>query len=120
MKTCFASAALMLLSLTSHAACTAADFQIRDFKMAMDHGGMRNRLSLKGALVNHCAEPAAAEVAIVAKDSSGKIVRSRKGWPAGTANIGPGESVVFDLGGLFRNLSNVDTFSVGVVSVHTW
>jgi len=78
------------------------------------------RLSMKGHLVNHCAEPAAAQITIEAKNAGGSVLQSKKGWPAGTANIAPGQSVTFDLGRLFRYQNDMSTYSVGVASVRTW
>ena len=81
MKILLASALFLLAPMAAHAACSPTDFAVQDFKIAASGG----RLSLKGQLVNHCAEPAAAQIAIDAKDSSGKVLASKKGWPAGTA-----------------------------------
>jgi hypothetical protein len=117
MKTLLASAVLLFAPLAAHAACAPTDFQIQDFKM----GQSGSRLILKGQLVNHCAEAAAAQVSIDAKDAGGKVLMNKKGWPAGTSNIAPGQSVDFDLGRLFRNQGgDTQTYSVGIASVRTW
>jgi hypothetical protein len=116
MKILLASALFLLAPMAANAACSATDFAVQDFKIAASSG----RLSLKGHLVNNCAEAAAAQIAIEAKDASGKVLASKKGWPAGTANIAPGQSVDFDLGRLFRYQSDMQSFSAGVVSVRTW
>jgi len=99
-----------------HAACAPTDFAVQGFKVSASSG----RLSLKGQLVNHCAEAAAAQITIEAKDSGGSVLESKKGWPAGTANIAPGQSVDFDLGRLFRYQSDMQSYTVGVASVRTW
>ena len=113
-------AALLLAPVASHAACTATDFAISDFKMKPSGSGAGMRLSLAGQLTNHCAAPAAAQIRIEAKDASGKVLQSKQGWPAGTANIGPGQSVSFDLGRLFRYESDMQDYTVSVAEVKTW
>ena len=116
MKILLASALFLLAPMAAHAACSPSDFAVQDFKIAASSG----RLSLKGQLVNHCAEAAAAQISIEAKDSSGNVLASKKGWPAGTANIAPGQSVEFDLGRLFRYQSDMQSFTAGVANVRTW
>lgn len=116
MKTLLASALFLLAPMAAHAVCAPTDFVVQDFKVSASSG----RLSLKGQLVNHCAEAAAAQISIDAKDSGGGVLQSKKGWPAGTANIAPGQSVDFDLGRLFRYQSDMQSYSVGVASVRTW
>ena len=116
MKILLASALFLLAPLAAHAAWPPTDFTVEGFKVAASSG----RLSLKGQLVNHCAEAAAAQIAIEAKSASGSVLASKKGWPAGTANIPPGQSVDFDLGRLFRYQSDMQSYTVGVVSVRTW
>lgn len=113
-------AALLLAPVASHAACAATDFAISDFKMKSSGNGTGMRLSLAGQLTNHCAGPAAAQIRIEAKDASGKVLQSKQGWPAGTANIGPGQSVSFDLGRLFRYESDMQDYTVSVAEVKTW
>lgn len=120
MKGFLAFTSLLLAPLGAHAACSPADFKFQDFTAGMSTSGIGQRILLKGELVNQCAEPAAAQIAIVAKDASGKVLTTKKGWPAGTSNIAPGQSVSFDLGRLFRNTSNMATYSVDVASVRTW
>ena len=116
MKTLLASALFLLAPMAAHAACAPTDFAVQDFKIAANNG----RVSLKGQLVNHCAEAAAAQVTIEAKDSAGNVLVSKKGWPAGTANIAPGQAVDFDLGRLFRYQSDMQSFTAGVADVRTW
>lgn len=116
MKTLLASALFLFAPLAAHAACAPTDFVVQDFKVSAGSG----RLMLKGQLVNHCAEAAAAQIAIEAKDAGGSVLVSKKGWPAGTANIPPGQSVDFDLGRLFHYRSDMQSYTVGVVSVRTW
>lgn len=119
MKTFFASALLFLTSpLAAHAACAPTDFVIQDFKVVAAAGSPR--MSMKGQLVNHCAEAAAAQIQVDAKDASGNIVQSKKGWPAGTTNIAPGQSVDFDLGRLFRYQPSMQTYTVSVAEVRAW
>lgn len=120
MKIMLVCTALLLAPLGAHAACSPTDFAIQDFKTGMSSTGMGQRITLKGELVNQCTESAAAQIAIVAKDASGKVLATKKGWPAGTSNIAPGQSVDFDLGRLFRNVSNTATYTVGVAAVRTW
>ena len=118
MKTLLASALFLAAPLAAHAGCAATDFAIQDFKVASSAGSPR--MSMKGQLVNHCAEPAAAQIQVEAKDASGNVLVAKKGWPAGTANIAPGQSVDFDMGRLFRYQSDMQTYTVSVVDVRSW
>lgn len=123
MKPILFAAALLALALAplgAHAACTPADFQIQNFRMGSSDASGASRFSVKGQLVNHCAQAAAAQVTILAKDAEGKVVQTKKGWPAGTANLAPGEIVDFDLGRLFHNNYQIKTFTAGIASVRTW
>lgn len=115
MKTLLASAALFLAPLAAHAACAPTDFVIQDFKVAQGA-----RMSMKGEVVNNCAEPAAAQITIAAKDASGRVIQERKGWPAGTTNIAPGKTVEFDMGRLFRYSPDMATYTVSIASVRAW
>lgn len=115
MKTLLASAVLMLAPLAAHAACAPTDFAIQDFKVAQGA-----RMSMKGQVMNKCAEPAAAQISIAAKDASGRVIQEKKGWPAGTTNIAPGQVVDFDLGRLFRYSPDMATYTVTIASVRTW
>lgn len=108
---------LLLTPLTSLAVCAPSDFVVQNFAVS----ATRNEgMDMKGALVNHCSEAAAAQVQIDAKDASGKILQSKKGWPAGTTNIAPGQSADFNLGRLFRFDMNMQSYSVSIVSVRSW
>ncbi|MDO1530405.1 hypothetical protein QMK61_16325 [Fulvimonas sp. R45] len=120
MKTLLASALLLLAPLGAHAACSANDFKIQDFKIKPVSGGFGPRISLSGELVNNCGAAAAAQVRIVAKDASGNVLASKQGWPAGTSNISPGQSVNFDLGRLFRYQPSMESFTASVSDVRTW
>ena len=77
-------------------------------------------MTMKGQLVNHCAEPAAAQVEVQAKDASGKVLVAKKGWPAGTTNIAPGKSVTFDLGRQFHYDPSMQSYTAGIVTVRSW
>jgi hypothetical protein len=116
MKTLIASALFLFAPLAAHAACAPTDFAVQDFKMKV----MGSRLSLAGQLVNHCAEAAAAQITIEAKDGSGRVLQSKKGWPAGTTNIAPGQSIDFDLGRLFHMDPEMQSYTVGIADVRTW
>jgi hypothetical protein len=120
MKTLIASALFLFAPLAAHAACAPTDFAVQDFKMKVMGSGMSARLSLAGQLVNHCAEAAAAQITIEAKDGTGKVLQSKKGWPAGTTNIGPGQTIDFDLGRLFHFDPEMQSYTVGVADVRTW
>lgn len=120
MKTLIASALFLFAPLAAHAACAPTDFAVEGFKMKLVGSGMGARLSLSGQLVNHCKDPAAAQIAIDAKDGAGKVLQSKKGWPAGTTNIAPGQSVDFDLGRLFRFDPDMQSYTVGIADVRTW
>ncbi|EIM04486.1 hypothetical protein LRK24_06330 [Rhodanobacter denitrificans] len=116
MKALVVSAVLLLAPLAAQAACAPGDFAIKDFKP----GVAASRLSLRGELVNNCAAASAAQVRIEVKDAGGKVLQSKQGWPAGTANIPPGDVVKFDLGRLFRYQPDIDSYTVSVVDVRTW
>lgn len=120
MKTLIACAALMIAPIAAHAACAPTDFQIQDFKVAASNAGISTRMTMKGQVVNKCAEPAAAQIIIAAKDASGNVVAEKKGWPAGTTNIAPGQAVNFDMGRLFRYQASMATYTVTIASVRTW
>ncbi|MBD8881955.1 MULTISPECIES: hypothetical protein [Rhodanobacter] len=116
MKAFVAAVALLLAPLAAHAACSATDFAIKDFK-PVPAGA---RMSLKGTLVNNCASAAAAQIRIDGKDDSGKVLQSKQVWPAGTSNIAPGDSVNFDLGRMFHPDPGMTTFTVSVADVRAW
>jgi len=120
MKILIASALFFIAPMGAQAACTAADFSIQNFQPELSSGSIGRRVTLKGDLVNHCSEPFAAQIEVVAKDSRGRELVSKKAWPAGTSNIAPGKSVSFDLGRLFRFRSDMTTFSARIVGVRSW
>ncbi|MFA6230119.1 MAG: hypothetical protein WC617_08055 [Rhodanobacter sp.] len=115
-KLLLASALLLCAPMAAHAACSATDFVIQGFTVGAGAG----RMSMKGELVNHCAEAAAAQIEIQAKDASGNVIVTKKGWPAGTTNIAPGKSVAFDLGRQFHYDPSMQTYAAGIVSVRSW
>jgi hypothetical protein len=117
MKALFASALLLLAPMAAHAACSATDFAIQSFKIKPAPGA---RISLSGELTNNCTSAAAAQVKIVAKDASGNVLATKQGWPAGTSNIAPGQSVSFDLGRLFRYQTDMQSFTASVANVRAW
>jgi hypothetical protein len=106
--------------LSAQAACAAKDFAIDGFAVKLTQGSGQPRFSMKGNLVNKCAEPAAAQIRIDAKDATGKVIASKQGWPAGTSNIEPGKSVDFDLGRLFRYSADMQDYTVVVSDVKAW
>ena len=114
------TALFLFAPIAASAACAPTDFTIQNFTVTVSNGGMRPRMNMKGELVNHCAEAAAAELQIQARDGSGSPLETKKGWPAGTTNIAPGQSVTFDLGRLFHYQSDMRTYAVGVISVRSW
>lgn len=115
-----ASALFLAAPMAAHAACSATDFAIQGFKVGAGSNGMSSKMTMKGQLVNHCAEAAAAQIEIQAKDASGNVIASKKGWPAGTTNIGPGQSVEFDLGRQFHYDPSMQTYAAGIASVRAW
>ena len=117
MKVFVVAAVLLLAPLAAHAACSATDFAIKDFKPGAAPGG---RMSLRGQLVNNCAAAAAAQVRIDIKDASGKVLQSKQAWPAGTSNIPPGGSLTFDLGRMFRATPDANSITASVADVRTW
>jgi hypothetical protein len=120
MKSYIAAALLLLAPLSAHAACAAKDFSVDGFSVKVLGGSGQPRLNMKGTLANKCAEAAAAQIRIEAKDASGKVLQTKQGWPAGTANIAPGQSVEFDLGRLFRYQADMQDYTVTVVDVRAW
>ncbi|MFC5436759.1 hypothetical protein ACFPME_09350 [Rhodanobacter umsongensis] len=120
MKTTLLLASLLLLPLAGHAACAPTDFAIKDFKTSISGAGGSARIMLAGELVNNCTDPSAAQIRIDAKDTDGKVVQSKEGWPAGTTNIAPGSAAKFDLGRRFRFQSDMATYTVSVIAVRAW
>jgi len=121
MRTLLAAATLLLVApLTAHAACAATDFAIQDVKVSAVGTGIATRLSVKGKLVNNCAAAAAAQVRLEAKDGSGNVLASKMGWPAGTTNLSPGQSVDFDMGRLLHYQSDMQSYQLSVVDVKAW
>lgn len=119
MKKLLISSLLLLLPLVAHAGCGITDFAIKDFKPAIE-SGLTPRLSLKGELVNNCPAASAAQILVEIKDQSGKIIQTKKAWPAGTSNITPGQTVAFDLGRLFHYQTSMASFTASVVGVRAW
>lgn len=114
-----AASALLLVPMLGYAGCTAADFKIASFEVAAGDAA-HPILEMPGKLVNHCAEPAAAQLEIQAKSEDGSVVQKRKFWPAGTANIAPGGSVKFDAGRMFSYKPSMTTYAVSIVAVRSW
>lgn len=114
-----AVSALLLAPVLAHAQCTPADFKVASFQV-MSGDAAHPVMEMPGQLVNHCKEPAAAQLVIEAKADDGKVVQKRKFWPAGTANIAPGDSVKFDAGRMFSYNASMKTYSVTIVSVRSW
>lgn len=113
------ASAMLLAPMLAHADCTAANFKVTSFQVMT--GDVSNPImKMPGTLVNNCAKPAAAQILIEAKSDDGSVVEKRKFWPAGTANIGPGDSVKFDAGRMFRFRPSMKTYSVAIVAVRTW
>ncbi len=120
MKTTLLFASLLLLPVGAHAVCAPTDFVIKEFKTAVSGGASAARLSLSGELVNNCTDASAAQIRIDAKDSEGKVIQSKEGWPAGTTNIAPGAAAKFDLGKRFRFQTDMASYTVSVISVRAW
>lgn len=120
MKILLASTLFLIAPVSAQAACSASDFAIQNFKPQLGGGSMARSVSLSGDLINHCADPSAAQIEIVAKNGSGDVIARKKAWPAGTSNISPGKSVSFELGRLFRYTTNMKTFSATVINVRSW
>jgi hypothetical protein len=119
MKKIIAAGALLLSPVLAHAACSPADFKVAAFDV-MSGDAAHPVLEMPGKLVNHCDEPAAAQLQIEARSDDGSVVQKRKFWPAGTANIAPGASVKFDAGRMFSYKASMKTYSVSIVSVRSW
>lgn len=99
-----------------HAECAPTDFAIQDVKAGVTGG----HVSVAGRLTNGCAKAAGAELEVVAKDASGTVLQSKRGWAVGTSNIDPNQSVSFDLGRLLRVQPGMETYTVHVVDARTW
>ncbi|MEO6800639.1 MAG: hypothetical protein ABI178_11945 [Rhodanobacter sp.] len=111
--------ALLLAPLAAHAECAIKDFAITDFKPSVE-SGMVNRLSLRGELMNNCATASAAQIRVDIKDESGRVIQTKKAWPAGTSNVTPGQAVKFDLGRLFHYQTGMASYTASIVSVRSW
>lgn len=120
MKTVLAATLLLVAPIAAHAGCAATDFTIQDVKVAATGTGIATRLSVKGKLVNNCTSAAAAQVRLDAKDGSGNVLASKQGWPAGTTNISPGQSVDFDMGRLLHYQSDMQSYQLSVIDVKAW
>lgn len=110
---------LLALPVLGRAQCSLADFKVASFQV-MSGDAAHPVMEMPGKLVNHCKEPAAAQLVIEAKADDGKVVQKRKFWPAGTANIAPGDSVKFDAGRMFSYTPDMKTYSVTIVAVRSW
>jgi len=119
MKSILIFSVLLLAPLAAHAECAIKDFAITDFKPSVATG-MQTRLSLEGELMNNCAVASAAQIQVQIKDESGKVIQSKKAWPAGTSNITPGQTVKFDLGRLFHYQPGIASYTASIVSVRSW
>lgn len=120
MKTLFTAALFLLLPMGAQASCALTDFGIEHFEPGLASVGTTTRVTLRGELVNHCAQASAAQIRIEIKDDQGNVLQSKDAWPAGTSNIPPGEKVSFDLGRLFRYRSGMSAFTVSVADVRIW
>jgi hypothetical protein len=120
MKTLIASALLLVVPFGAHAACSATDFSVKDFKTEVTGSTINRHIALSGELVNSCSAPAAAQLKVTAKDASGNVIASKSAWPAGTSNISPGKSVSFDLGRLIHYSPEMQSFAISIVSVRAW
>lgn len=118
MKHLLAIAVLLAAPSLAHAACTAKDFSVVDFKVLV--GKPHQPMRMPGKLENHCASAAAAQVQIQALAGDGSVIQSKKGWPAGTTNIAPGKMVSFDMGRMFRFDPLMKNYKLTVVKVRTW
>lgn len=114
-----AASALLFVPMLAHAGCTAADFKVASFDVQVGDPA-HPVMEMPGKLVNHCNEPAAAQLEIEARSDDGSVVQKRKFWPAGTANIAPGDSVTFDAGRMFSFKASMKTYAVSIVSVRSW
>ncbi|MBE1159472.1 hypothetical protein [Dyella acidiphila] len=119
MKSIIAATLLLVAPIAAHA-CASTDFAIQDVKVSAVGSGMATRLSVKGKLVNNCTTAAAAQVRLDAKDGTGNVLASKVGWPGGTTNLSPGQSVDFDLGRLLHYQSDMQSYSLSVVDVRAW
>lgn len=116
-----ASVLLMPVSNVARAACGPDDFKIEKFEPSEKARANGKRVySLRGQVVNKCAEPAAAQIKVEAKNEAGAVLKAEDGWPAGTNNIEPGKTVTFEFGPLFRYDEKIKFFGVSVAGAKTW
>jgi hypothetical protein len=120
MKTLIAATFLLLLPAGAQAGCTIKDFAITYFTPGLACVGSSTRVTLRGDLVNHCAEAAAGQIRIDIKDDKGTVLQSKDVWPAGTGNVAPGETVHFDVGRLFRYKDGMSAFTATITDVRIW
>lgn len=117
------AAALVVLPIShvAFAACSTSDFKIEKFEPSEKERAMGKRVySLRGSVSNQCAEPAAPQIKVEAKNDAGTVLRAEDGWPAGTNNIDPGKTVTFEFGPLFRYDEKIKFFGVKVADAKTW
>jgi hypothetical protein len=118
-KLIIAAGVLLLAPVIAHADCAITNFKVASFQVMT--GDVSNPImKMPGELVNNCKQAAAAQILIEAKSDNGAVVEKRKFWPAGTANIGPADSVKFDAGRMFRFRPSMKTYSVTIVAVRSW
>lgn len=116
-----AAVVLLPVSNAARAACGPDDFKIKKFEPSEKaRAGGKRVYSLRGEVVNTCAEAAAAQIKVEAKNEAGAVVRAEDGWPAGTNNIEPGKTVSFEFGPLFRYDEKIKFFGVSVAAAKTW
>lgn len=120
MKRTVAILGLSLVCLHAQAACGPNDFAVEDFDVAIPRSGAMKRFSLKGKLINRCAEPAAAQIRVIAKDANGRELKAEEGWPAGSNNIPPGQGVTFNFGPLFRYDPAIEQFTIVLIEIKAW
>jgi len=120
MKTLFAATLLLLLPMGAHAGCTIKDFAIENFTPGLASVGSSTRVTLRGDLVNHCAEAAAGQIRIDIKDDKGTVLQTKDVWPAGTGNVAAGDRVHFDVGRLFRYKDGMSAFTATITDVRIW
>ena len=117
-------AALMLVSTNVLASeCRVSDFEIESLRPTADNPCRQSPcpvVRLPAEVRSNCAFPAGVMVKITARDSTGAVLATAEGWPAGTRNIPAGETYAFDFGSQFTYSNAIDRFEANVVDVRTW
>ena len=98
----------------SLAACQTDDIEIRQ----ADWHRVRNSINIVGEFFNRCTEPTGVQLAFTFRDSAGKVVGVKEGWPASTRNIEPNTTYPFEW--TVDAYLSASSMTARVLEVHRW